>query len=52
MPIIVDMIAPVTPVRPGELISPREPDPATEELVEEPVPAEPATEAAGPLSGV
>ncbi len=48
MPIMVDMIAPVTPVRPG----------VAEALVLEPVPVEelvpaaPADEAVAPLSGV
>ena len=52
MPIMVDMIAPVTPVRPGvvEAVLP-EPVPAPDE-VEEPVPAVPAVEMVDPLSGV
>ena len=49
MPIIVDMIAPVTPVRPGmaeELATGPVPVP------EEPVEDEPVVDAVAPLSGV
>ena len=48
MPIIVDMIAPVTPVRPGMV----EPAPPPEELAEEPPRPDEAAEPVAPLSGV
>lgn len=53
MPIMVDMIAPVTPVRPGmvEALA-TEPVPVPEELAEEPPMPDVPVEPVAPLSGV